>query len=185
MISRGTLGWGATEEERKPWRTRAVADAYGRGELDTRKCGPAVKGRTIHDCERETYKSPGLRPLLAEKGAWDSTMSSIPPLAGFRSSTLLNTAIEPSAPPPLDSKYRIVVNLEDNEWSLRIFVVQGEPDSIMESDPEGRMSVFATSATIEEVGLDVLKNREESTAGFVLYKVPARTGNMTVQNSCQ
>jgi len=94
-----------------------------------------------------------------------------------------NTIIEPSAPPPLVPKCRIV-NLEDKEWSVHFFG-QREPDSIMESDPQGRMSIFGTLATIKEVGLDILKNREESAASSVPDDVPARTGNTTGQSSCQ
>ena len=54
--SGGTRGWGATEEEWKPWGTRAVTHADGSGKLNTRKYDPAVKGRTIHDCERENLQ---------------------------------------------------------------------------------------------------------------------------------
>jgi hypothetical protein len=41
------------------------------------------------------------------------------------------------------------------------------------------MSAFATFATIEEVGLDILENREESAACLVLDDVPTSTGNRT------
>jgi len=76
-----SYGRGATEGEFKPWPTNAVTHANGSGELDTRKCDPAVKGRTIHDYERKTYKSPALILCFAINGDRVETISSIPPLA--------------------------------------------------------------------------------------------------------
>jgi hypothetical protein len=50
----------------------------------------------------------------------------------------------------------------------------------MKSEPQGRMSFFPTFAIIEEVGLDILKDREESAAFSVLDDGPVSTFNRTV-----
>jgi len=107
----------------------------------------------------------------------------MPPLAWKPSSTSENTEIEPSAPPPLVQKYRII-NLEDKEWDIHVFI-QRETDSVMESDPQGRMSIFGTLGTIEEVGLKVLQNGKEKAACPVRNNVSISAGGTTGHSSCQ
>ncbi len=55
----------------------------------------------------------------------------------------------------------------------------------MESDPQSRMSIFATLATIEEVGLKVLQNGEEKTTCPVRNNVSIGAGDTTGQSGCQ
>jgi len=43
LICSGGQGRGAAKEEFEPWRARTVTHADGSGELDARKCDPAVK----------------------------------------------------------------------------------------------------------------------------------------------
>ena len=72
---------GATEGESKLWPTNAVTHADCSVELENRKCDLAVKGRTIRNHERKTYRSPALRLLFVKNGDRDSTILSISALA--------------------------------------------------------------------------------------------------------
>ncbi len=68
-----------------------------------------------HPVVDETHKSPGeMAPSNCERNcAWALTMSSIPPLAGYCVSTSSKIIMEPSAPPPLNSDYELLLGKED------------------------------------------------------------------------
>jgi hypothetical protein len=59
------------------------------------------------------------------------------------------------------------------------------PDSIMESDSQGGVSLFTAFAVVEEIGLDVLKNRVQSATRSVRDDLPVCAGDTADQCGCQ
>lgn len=166
QIGRSLSSFGTTEEEVKLGSTRAVRDTNGTSELNA--VSETLASGCVKRCLEYYLQVTGGDIVLGDEGFLDTN-------------NVINTAVGVEGSLDGVEGYEGTVSSTTAELAL-LGESRRETNGIVESETERLVHFLTTLATIEEVFLNIIKDREEHTAGCVSSCTTIRASRLA--NEC-